>query len=978
MKNLLSKLLSLFLLMLATTSGVLAQKGTVSGKIVDKATGESLIGVSIRAENPAGEAKGGAATDFDGNFSFAVEAGKYTMQISYTSYQKQTITDYEVKAGAVNTMDIALAEDNTTLLEVVIVATQVRNTDASLISLQRKSFSIQDGLSSQQITRSAVSNAADAMKQVPGAVVEGGKFIVMRGLGDRYSISQLNGITMPSTDPYRNSSSLDLIPSQMIDNIITLKTFTPDQPGNFSGGLVNITTKSFPDKFNVFFSLNTSYNTQATNIANFLGHGADAGERDWLGFDDGGRSIPTSLENEATRSLLSQSAYLSARNKDPQYDNLRQVLNQTSRDLSNVFTPTQKSTPVNYGLNFSLGNNHKLGNNTLGYSFGVNYSREFNHYDNGVVNTYTNSGSSLFAYQALTESKSTETPHLGGLANVSMKFGGNHSVSANVIYNNDTDIIGRRQSGSFSGQLSIPTATYITNSLEFIQRQYTSYQLSGKHNFPGLNNTEVQWSGSTNRSFQREPDTRYFAHIRYEEDGETYFAINDAEFKPPFHFFRDLKDESLEGKIDFTVPFLTKGVAGSSNVIKFGALYSNMSRSFSEYQFQHTRHGGVPSTISFNTFQGDFDGYFSYDNMGVIDTTLDSQGQVNRYTIGYHYINQINNKNFYEGNQDIAAAYLMSVYNIVPKLKVVAGARVESTDLFVESRDTLLAPSNLNLVDLLYSANLIYTLTEKSNLRVAASRTLARPNMRELAPFEQFDTKNGFFNIGNPNLKRTLINNYDIRYELYPNLGELIAFSVFYKSFTNPILRAFSPTATIPELGYLNIDEARVYGVELEVRKNLGFLGTFFEKFNLSTNFALINSVYDIPEIELNASRTIDPLYSQTTRPFQGQAPYIANAMLSYVDSEKGWESAISFNVSGPRLFNISLAAVPDVYEQPFPILNYTLTKRFADRFQVSFSARNLLNPLNRKTQPYRDVEYIGESLRIGQTFGLSVGYYVR
>jgi TonB-dependent receptor len=493
-----------------------------------------------------------------------------------------------------------------------------------------------------------------------------------------------------------------------------------------------------------------------------------------------------------------------------------------------------------------------------------------------------------------------------------------------------------------------------------------------------LRNTEIQWSGSSNRSFQKEPDSRYFAYTISEEDGETNYAINDAEFRPPFHFFRNLNDEANEGKVDITVPFLTGGNAGSSNAIKFGGLYSKMTRSFSEYQFQHNRHGGIPSDLAFNNYKGDFAGFFDYNNFGVLDTTFDSQGNLNRYTIGYHYINQINNKNFYEGDQTIASGYLMGIYNITPSLKVVAGGRVESTDMYVVSRDTSLAPSSLDLVDFLYSGNLIYSISPKSNLRLAASRTLARPNMRELAPFEQFDTKNGFFNIGNPNLKRTLINNYDLRYELYPNLGELIAVSLFYKQFNDPILRTFSPTATIPELGYLNIDKANVYGIEFEVRKNLGFLGSFMEHFNLATNLAFIQSEYKIPAAELAASKSIDPEYDQTTRPFQGQAPYIANAILSYVDADKGWESTVSFNVSGSRLYNISLAAVPDVYERPFPLLNYTISKRFADHYQISFSARNLLNPVNRKTQTNKRVESISESYRIGQTFGLTLAYYIR
>jgi len=856
----------------------------------------------------------------------------------------------------------------------------MRNTDASLIALQKRSLSIQDGISSQQIGRTGVSNAADAMKQVTGAVVEGGKFIVMRGLGDRYSISQLNGVTMPSTDPYRNSSSLDLIPAQMIDNIVTMKTFTPDLPGNFSGGLVNITTKSIPDKFNLYFGLSSSYNTQSSGNANFLGHGDDAGRKDWLGFDDGGRALPAILDDAANRSLLSQSVYLQARNPSEDYNDLRAFLNESSSALSNKFTPTPKTAPVNHGINFSIGDNLTLFGNTLGFSLGVNYSREFTHYENGEVNTWLNNSSpQLFGYQLLRETKSTETPHLGGLLNLTYKLGANHAISGNLIYNNDTDIIGRSQQGSWVGQLSVPNAEYNTNSLEFVQRQYTSYQLSGRHVFNRLNDMEITWSGSKNKSFQKEPDSRFFAYTNYIDDnGEERFEINEAEFKPPFHFFRDLDDDSQEFKVDISIPFLRGGQSGSSNQIKFGGLYNRMTRSFSEYQFAHNRHSDIPVSLLFNSFQGDFDAFFDYGNFGIVDTLYKTDGALQRYRLGYHYINQINNKNFYDGEQEIMAGYAMVVYNILPRLKMIVGGRVETTDMFVESRDTMLEPSALDLTDFLYSGNLIYALNEKTNIRLAATRTLARPNMRELAPFEQFDTKNGFFNLGNPALQRTLIDNYDIRYEIYPNFGELIALSVFYKQFRDPILRRFSPSATIPELGYINIDKATVYGAEIEFRKNLGFAGNFLRNFYLGANFAAIYSTYDIPTDEMEASQQIDPSYDLKRRPFQGQAPYIANVVLSYIDPVRGWESSLSYNVTGRRLYSISLAATPDVYEEPFPLLNFNLTKRFADHYQVTVSARNLLNPLNRKTMDFKDQNYVAESYKLGMNFGLSVAYFIR
>ncbi|HPH19972.1 MAG TPA: TonB-dependent receptor, partial [Haliscomenobacter sp.] len=445
----------------------------------------------------------------------------------------------------------------------------------------------------------------------------------------------------------------------------------------------------------------------------------------------------------------------------------------------------------------------------------------------------------------------------------------------------------------------------------------------------------------------------------------------------PYHFFRRLDDQVTSGKLDISIPFLNRGSVTSSNRLKFGGLFNSTSRDFEEFRYQ-LNNTGVPSTIGISTFKGDWNKFYDPANFGIIGTQTNSSGAITRYTTGYHYINQVNAKNFYTGQENIFAAYGMAIYNLTSKLKAVAGVRLESTQLEVESQDPTSDKGLINLTDFLYSGNLIYALTEKSNLRVAASKTLARPNMRELAPFEQFDTKNGFFNVGNPNLKRTLIQNYDLRYELYPTTGELLAISAFYKSFDDPIIRAFNPRATIPELGFINIDEASVYGLELEFRKGLDFLGKTFENFFVSTNLALIKSEYNIPEDEYNNSRSLDPTYSTRTRPFQGQAPYIVNVILSYLNPSKGWESTLAFNVSGQKLYNIALFATPDVYEQEFPLLNYKISKRFASNYQLSFTARNILNSVNKRTQAFNGREYIAESFTVGTGLGLSLAYFIK
>lgn len=962
---------AVFFLMTLTA---MAQKGVLKGIVVDGKSGETLIGASVALLQGA-ETITGTITDFDGSYTLDITPGAYTVEVSYVSYTKVIITDVIIEAGKVNNLDVSLDEEAVQLQEAVVTAKAVKNTEVALLALQRKAFAIQDGMSSQQISRTGSSNAADAMRQMTGAVVEGGRFIVMRGLGDRYSISQLNGITMPSTDPYRNSSSLDLIPSQMIENIITVKTFTPDLPGNFTGGLVNIATKTFPDKFNLNFSIGAEYNTQSSLIDNFNAH-PTTGKYDWLGLDDGSRDQPDLLLDPEARNLLSSSTYLTAR--QPGNDKVREIFHESSRGLSNQFVPTAQTTPLNRSINLSVGNRHQLFGKELGYTLAVNYGSNYNHYNDGVVATYINNNSTqLFDYQALTESKSVYNPSLNGLFNVAYKLSDNNVLTANVIFNNDAELIGRTQGGRFLGQVSNSLAEFNTRSLEFIHRQLTTYQLGGRHVFAGLRNAELEWMGAFSSSFQNEPDLRYFAYTTSTESEVTEYNINNAEFAFPYHFFRSLTDQQSQMKVDFTIPFLSNNISGSSNRIKVGGYYSQMSRDFEEYRYQ-LNNTGVPSNRSFSSFAGDLDAFWDYSNFGIIDTTYKTSGEVQRYVTGYHYINQINNRNFYTGEQTIGAAYAMAIYNFTANLKAIGGLRMESTQMSVESRDTLAGKGNINQTDLLYSLNLIYSLSEKANIRAAVSRTIARPNLRELAPFEQFDTKNGFFNVGNPNLQRTLIYNYDVRFEMYPRTGELIAVSLFYKQFNDPIIRAFNPRATIPELSYINVDEAVVYGAELEFRKGLGSLASALEHFYFSANLAFMKSAYPIPADELANHQAIDPTYDQTERPFQSQAPFIVNGILSYLNPEKGWESSLSFNVMGRKLYNIALFGTPDVYEEAFPLLNFKLSKRFADHYQASFTARNLLNPLNKKTQIYRDQEYIAESFRMGTSVGITLSYFIR
>lgn len=1006
----------IFFAFLIIHSSSYAQNTHISGKIIDKQTGEELIGAIVMIEGTTTA----VTTNIEGNYMLSLKPGTYTISASLLSYQKQIVKDIKIETGKPATIDFALTTASVDLKEIVIEAKQIRNTDASLIALQRKSLSVQDGVSSQQLARTGVNNAAEGLKQITGANVEEGKFMVMRGLGDRYSIAQINGLPMPSSDPYRNASSLDLIPAGFIDNIITVKTFTPDQPGNFAGGNMNISTKSIPEKFYISLNVSQSYNTISSLNNNFLSY--EGGKNDWRGAEDGSRSMPDFLRNDSVRNLLTSTLYIFARNRSENNAPQRDLFNSSSKSFGYDFTPdavntnnqqgigyqikqiaglnnVYNQTPLNNNYSFGIGNKFAWNKIELGLSAGATYNRNFVQINDGIINTNINAGGTkLFQYQSLRENKSTDNPSIGLLFNASLRINQKHTIGYTRLNSNDAEKTARVQYGDFDGQVSDSRAVFNTRVMEFTQRKLSSDIINGKHVLPVGNGLEIEWSGSKTTSTQNEPDLRYFAYTsiidsvdRFDNDGnfinrelDTNYFMNNAEYSFPFRFYRNLTDNQIQAKIDFTYNIDKQ----QKYKLKIGGYSSSMNRDFEEYRYQ-LNNSGV-SGITLDKYNGNIDSLMQQSNFGIVDTLYNSAGSVSRYVTGLHYINQVSLKNFYTGNQNINAAYLMGILNPVKPLKIITGIRVETTDMLVQSKDTVKAtyvqlngdtvkdPGIIKLTDFLPSANIIYELTEKSNLRFAFAQTLVRPNMRELAPFAQFDPKNGFFNVGNPGLKRTLIYNYDLRYEFYPKPSEIIAVSLYYKSFRDPIIRAFNPKATIPELTFINVDNAEVGGVELEFRKNLGFISSFTKDFYFNSNITFIRSRVDVPQQEIENSKKVDSTFVLNNRPFQGQSPYILNLILAYQNVDLGHESSLHFNVSGRKLYNISLFATPDVYEEAVPMLNFKTTQNIGKYWQISFGVRNIFNSEISKTQLFRGEKVIAESFYIGRTFNLGVTFRVR
>lgn len=947
-----------------------AQTGTVSGTIVDAASAEELIGATVQVQNTST----GTVTDISGYYQLSLEPGTYNLVYSYVSYAPKTVEGVSVEADKSTRIDITLASSNVQLQEVVVQAAQINNNEVALLKLQQKSIAMQDGISIGEIRRIGASNSAESVKSVTGASVEGGKYVVMRGLGDRYSLSQLNGITLPSTNPYRNSVSLDLIPTSIIENIVTTKTFTPDQPGNFTGGKVNISTRSIPDEFFLTANVSLGYNTQASFNENFLTDPVTV-STDWLGYDDGSRALPPFLENESNREALRANNLASAAARATEEgEDARGVLQGAAQELrQRSFIPVTKTPGLNTSYQLSMGDRKTLYGRNFGYTVGANYSRNFVDYNDRALNVWSLPGNTstdqLIPFFQTDGRQSTEAVTLGAFATMTYQFDNSNEISLNYTYNNDAETSASFLEGIWPGAISIGH-TYQGRNISYVQRELSNVQLNGKHALFTRKKVKLDWVLGYVTSSQAEPDTRVMGN---NITNSGIYEIRQAEYDRPFHFFRNLDDTQYSGKLDLELPL----GAEDKHKLEFGVYANRKDRVFGEQRYQHQEARNSDDFTTFREATGDYDTFFGPENTGVL-----SQNENGTYNIGGYFTNQTLASNAYTGYEQVLAGYLMGVVQLNDKLKAVAGARLEKTDFEVISGNENDPVGRIDELDLLPSLNLIYAINDNSNLRISGSQTLARPNMRELAPFVSFDFIGGFINSGNPNLERTKINNVDLRYELFPSAGELLAVSTFYKDFTNPIQRRLIPTSSTGQIRFINVDRGVLYGGEFEFRKNLGTLTPILNNFKFSTNFTYIISRVDLTEEELSFFRLSDP-DPATSRPFQAQSPFIVNALLTYYNPEMGFEASLFANMYGKRLFYNGFGGLPDVYEVqgdgdlPTPDLRLNIQKSVLDNFSLGFRVENILNAVTYRFIDYKDTQYNNEVFQPGRTFVLSFGYKV-
>jgi len=924
-------------LMLISSFAVSGQTGTIRTLVIDDETGETLIGANVLIDGTMQ----GSITDLDGVAMINnLNPSTYNIKVSYISYQTTTISDVNVEPNKVNSLTIRLKSVNFQINEVVITAKEVKNREAAILTLQKKSPKVFDAISADQFAKVGVSDAAGALKKVTGVTITSGKYVYVRGLGDRYSKSNLNGAEIPSLDPNKNALQLDLFPTNLIDNIIVYKTFTPDLQGDFAGGLIDISTKDFPESFKLQLSLELEYNTQASFNSNFLA--PKGSTTDFLGYDNGFRALPSQI-----------SRYSSSDFPDPYLD--KTGITEVSRAFDNrEFDPGKKSQFMNHSLSFSVGDQVQLFKKPLGYILGLSYKRRFFNYEDGIQSVYEgiSQGQTTLNNDILTsstEQKSVDNVLMGAMFNTSYKLNNNNKISLSLLGNQSGSSEARYQVG-YLLDASPDSSTRLQNRvINYVQRSFFNVNLRGEHIIPSLNKLNISWMNSYSTSSYKQPDLRLIRNqFTINDSGDTLYYLGNVD--RPSRFYRDLNEINNNSKLDLTLP--VKMFGGQESKIKVGGYYLYKNRSFRENIYQYN--------IQTNkNFDGDISAFFLDENLGWVDNQL------------RNYLININiDANNYNANQQLFATYAMLESQVMKKLKVIAGVRFEKTNMEVRAFNDTTGIIQTN--DFLPSLALTYLINDKTNLRASANRTLARPSFREFAPLATYDFLGGYIQNGNPYLERTLINNFDLRWEKFPQPGEYISASLFYKKFLNPIENTQLPRAggSTSQFQYKNEDESNLFGFELEFRKNLAFIAQALRNFKMSANFTYVYSyVYVTPE-ELTAIQSWNP-DAKKTRPMYNQAPYSFNANLSYENPDKGWESTLSFNVSGKRMvvYQIDL---PSIYLQPMPDLNFTVKKTFSDRITLLFKAKNILNSTYKEQMLLNDNIYYTTKYQMGRSFSLS------
>lgn len=926
------------------------QAGAIRGSVVDADTEAPLGNVTVTMLAALQTVRSTA----EGLFAFPqVPPGTYTLSFSKEGYMGKSITGVVVKPGELAETRAALGAEVVDMEEFLVRGLEFGGgTELGLLTLRQESTVLSDAISADMISKAGAATAAAALRLVVGTSVVDGKYVVVRGLADRYTPTLLNDVRVPTADADRRAVQVDQFPSPSIESITVAKTFTPDQQGDSTGGSVNIKTKSVPDQPLLTISGAVEYNTQSTGDPDFLSY--PGGGVSAFAIDDGGRALPAGVTKESVP-LYSGPATdpLVAYQRMPN----AQVLDLQTRAFTPVIGTSTKEVGPNYSGNITMANKWDVGaGGKIGLMGSFSYRQKYYLYEDALRQTVScdGGGDPLAVDDQYEDTRGVDEVLWGALGILGWQIGSEHEISLTLAYNQTATDEARLLVDS-----ELPENVTIIESLRYNERAVSSLQLRGDHEFTSFHDWQLDWLAAHSTSSQAEPDARFFKIVADTTSGLQ--SMSGSGFELPLRIFRNIEETSDEVGFNLKAPFEQWDERPA--YVKFGPFFDFTKRDFDQDSFRYEFASGANANHA--VFFGP--GLWSDVFLEPHRIGLDRSGPPAPNQLLW-YVQPTDVDVDYHGDQTIQAGYGMVELPLTAKLKINGGVRLEVTDLSIDLQSpsgsvtvvrrtedgTVIletvtdedAGSSISELDVLPAVGAVWEVMTNLNVRLSFSQTIARPTFRELAPVRTFEFLGDDVFVGNDELVISHIDNYDLRAEWFRRPGDVLAASLFYKEIEDPIERITLSLTFNRYVQALNYPQGKLYGAEFEFRQRLDVVHDLLQDLTIGANASYIVSEVDLPSEEIQKLANIG--VTTTSRPLQGQPDYLVNLNLVYNNPRTGTAVGLFYTMTGESLVageSVSDEFIPSLYELPTDSLDVSLEQRVGKHWKIVFRAKNLTNP---------------------------------
>jgi hypothetical protein len=815
----------------------------------------------------------------------------------------------EVEADRERAVETTMEKSGLQLGDFRVTAPRIVGGSAGALDQRREAATVSDVLGAEQMSKSGDSDAASALKRVTGLTVIGGKYVYVRGLGDRYSSTLLNGSSLPSPEPEKRVVPLDIFPTSLVEEVVIQKTFSPDRPAEWGGGVVEVKTRRIPER--PFFSLGVSgaYEAGTTFETGLQG---PLGPTDWLGLGRDYRALPASVAEASADAAIKPAGIFSEGGYDA--DELEEL----GEAFVNRWGLSTREIPPDFGVTLGAGGRLKFGELSLGALTGLVYQNSWD-LDAGTQSVFSQGSDGLVVSRRTTFNEAANEIRVGAALALSAEWGDDFSITS-------TSLLNRASTASaLSYDADDPTGNSDTRTqrIDWVEQQLAFEQIAARADFDVV---AIDARFATAAADRDEPDRREWTYNRT-DDGS--YVLSQRGGWSDIQYLT-LDDANTEGGLDVTVPVPP---LGKDTHVKVGGVVSQRARDAGTRRFGYKFHGTEGIDLA-----GPVEEVFTAENIGAEEDGDPGWLQIEENTI---------NSDDYGAEQELYAGYALADAGWTPRLRTLAGVRLERSVQSVttfEQFDTAKEPieAELGATDWLPAATVSVGIgpektPDRMLLRAAYGRTVSRPEFRELTEVQYYDYRTGRTLYGNPDLHRATIDHADLRWEWYPRDGESFSFGLFYKYFDMPIESVVAISAVSGSVGtFANATSATNVGCELDGRQRLDIVADWMADVVVGGNVAFIASQVDLSETAGNQT--------SEERPLQGQSPWVVNATIGYDNPDIRTSVSLLYNVFGPRIVAVGTAGIPDTYELPVHQLDLVWTQGLTKQFQTKLKAANLLD----------------------------------